>query len=76
MAHAENENQNDNDIDHSDNGNHGFKPFRFCQLGDIQIGLGLDGWKNDLVRMSLAAKQVLAEKFDFCIAVGDLTQNR
>ena len=52
------------------------EPFRFCQLGDIQIGFGLDGWQNDTYRMGLAAKQVNAERFDFCIAVGDLTNDR
>ncbi|KAF7117686.1 hypothetical protein CNMCM5793_006809 [Aspergillus hiratsukae] len=52
------------------------KPFRFCQLGDIQIGFGLDGWQNDTYRMGLAAQQVNAEDFDFCIAVGDLTNDR
>jgi 3',5'-cyclic AMP phosphodiesterase CpdA len=52
------------------------KPFRFCQLGDIQIGFGLDGWKNDTYRMSLAAQQVNEQDFDFCIAVGDLTNDR
>ncbi|KAK9482649.1 Metallo-dependent phosphatase-like protein [Lipomyces starkeyi] len=45
-----------------------FKPFRFCQLGDIQIGFGLDGWQNDTHRMHLAAQQVNAQAFDFCIA--------
>ncbi|KAK9313975.1 Metallo-dependent phosphatase-like protein [Lipomyces starkeyi] len=54
----------------------GFKPFRFCQLGDIQIGFGLDGWQNDTQRMHLAAQQVNGEGFDFCIAVGDLTNDR
>jgi 3',5'-cyclic AMP phosphodiesterase CpdA len=53
-----------------------FHPFRFCQLGDIQLGFGLDGWKNDSHRMHLAAQQVNREKFDFCIAVGDLTNDR
>ncbi|GAQ06098.1 hypothetical protein ALT_3419 [Aspergillus lentulus] len=52
------------------------KPFRFCQLGDLQIGFGLDGWQNDTYRMSLAAQQVNTEDFDFCIAVGDLTNDR
>ncbi|KAJ6084188.1 hypothetical protein N7486_010988 [Penicillium sp. IBT 16267x] len=52
------------------------KPFRFCQLGDIQIGFGLDGWKNDTYRMGLAAQQVNEQDFDFCIAVGDLTNDR
>jgi hypothetical protein len=52
------------------------QPFRFCQLGDIQIGMGLDGWKNDTHRMSLAAQQVNSQDFDFCIAVGDLTNDR
>lgn len=51
-------------------------PFRFCQLGDIQIGFGLDGWQNDTYRMGQAAQQVNAQKFDFCIAVGDLTNDR
>jgi hypothetical protein len=64
--------------DHNDHHDHDddFEPFRFCQLGDIQIGFGLDGWQNDTVRMGLAAKQVNAEGFDFCIAVGDLTNDR
>ncbi|KAE8347173.1 hypothetical protein BDV24DRAFT_121755 [Aspergillus arachidicola] len=53
-----------------------FTPFRFCQLGDIQLGFGQDGWKNDVHRMQLAAQQVNAEEFDFCIAVGDLTNSR
>lgn len=53
-----------------------FSPFRFCQLGDIQLGFGQDGWKNDVHRMQLAAEQVNAEDFDFCIAVGDLTNSR
>ncbi|KAI9934847.1 hypothetical protein ASPWEDRAFT_186477 [Aspergillus wentii DTO 134E9] len=53
-----------------------FKPFRFCQLGDIQLGFGLDGYKNDTYRMHLAAEQVKKEGFDFCIAVGDLTNDR
>ncbi|KAK9236530.1 Metallo-dependent phosphatase-like protein [Lipomyces kononenkoae] len=53
-----------------------FEPFRFCQLGDIQIGFGLDGWQNDTYRMHLAAQQVNAQNFDFCIAVGDLTNDR
>ncbi|KAF4219678.1 hypothetical protein CNMCM6805_001709 [Aspergillus fumigatiaffinis] len=52
------------------------KPFRFCQLGDLQIGFGLDGWQNDTYRMGLAAQQVNTEDFDFCIAVGDLTNDR
>ncbi|KAK9390143.1 Metallo-dependent phosphatase-like protein [Lipomyces mesembrius] len=56
--------------------NDDFKPFRFCQLGDIQIGFGLDGWQNDTYRMHLAAQQVNAQNFDFCIAVGDLTNDR
>jgi len=72
VAHEAREDHNN----HNDKGDHGFKPFRFCQLGDIQIGFGLDGWKNDTARMRLAAQQVNAEKFDFCIAVGDLTHNR
>ncbi|KAE8152259.1 Metallo-dependent phosphatase-like protein [Aspergillus avenaceus] len=50
--------------------------FRFCQLGDIQIGFGQDGWESDMHRMHLAAQQVNAQKFDFCIAVGDLTNGR
>lgn len=53
-----------------------FTPFQFCQLGDIQLGFGQDGWKNDVHRMQLAAEQVNAEDFDFCIAVGDLTNSR
>jgi hypothetical protein len=53
-----------------------FKDFRFCQLGDIQIGFGLDGWQNDTYRMHLAAQQVNSRDFDFCIAVGDLTNDR
>ncbi|KAE8356183.1 Metallo-dependent phosphatase-like protein [Aspergillus coremiiformis] len=53
-----------------------FTPFTFCQLGDIQIGFGQDGWKNDAHRMHLAAQQVNTQGFDFCIAVGDLTHNR
>lgn len=53
-----------------------FTPFQFCQLGDIQLGFGQDGWKNDVHRMQLAAQQVNAEEFDFCIAVGDLTNSR
>ncbi|KAJ8100143.1 Metallo-dependent phosphatase-like protein [Lipomyces tetrasporus] len=53
-----------------------FNPFRFCQLGDIQLGFGLDGWQNDTHRMHLAAQQVNAQDFDFCIAVGDLTNDR
>jgi hypothetical protein len=53
-----------------------FYPFRFYQLSDIQIGFGLDGCQNDTYRMGLAAKQVNEERFDFCIAVGDLTNDR
>ncbi|KAF5858069.1 hypothetical protein ETB97_004912 [Aspergillus alliaceus] len=53
-----------------------FTPFRFCQLGDIQLGFGEDGWRNDVHRMQVAAQQVNSENFDFCIAVGDLTHNR
>ncbi|KAL3415690.1 hypothetical protein V8F44DRAFT_505633 [Aspergillus fumigatus] len=52
------------------------KPFRFCQLGDLHIGFGLDGWQNDTYRMVLAAQQVSTENFDSCIAVGDLTNDR